>query len=265
MIKNLLLLGGVLFTSQINAQTTIFEENFDTPEKQALWTIGDLDGDKDTWQFVEAAEAEAPSFTGSFAWSFSWFFQVFTPDNTLTSPIFTIPEGNKTELTFKVSAADNEEGYFEEHYAVYVIPANTTFVGTETPVYEETLDGGYFDVAKTVNVDISDYAGQDVQLVFRHYDCSDVLYIGLDDVKVVQEKLAVSDVNQSTITVFQDNGFVKIAGIKEVKRVKIFDVTGKQMLEVQKSEANISTLPKGVYIVNFYTEDSVISRKIIKK
>lgn len=264
MIKNLLLLGGVLFASQINAQTVVFEENFDTPENQALWTIGELDGDEDTWEFVDAIDAEAPSFTGSFAWSWSWFFDALTPDNTLTSPVFTIPEGDKTELSFKVSAADDEENYFEEHYAVYVIPANSTFTGTETPVFEETLDGGYFQVAKTVNVDISSYAGQDVQLVFRHYDCTDILYIGLDDIKVTQEKLATSDINKSTVKVFQDNGFVKISGLKDVKKVKVFDITGKLVSEVNQSEANISSLPKGIYIVNFYSGDNVISRKIIK-
>lgn len=265
MIKNLFFLGCLLVTPQLFAQTVVFEENFDTPERQALWTIGDLDGDEDTWGFVNALEAEAPSFSGDFAWSFSWFFGVLTPDNTLTSPVFKIPEGGKTELTFKVSAADNEEGFYEEHYAVYVIPANSTFTGSETPVFEETLDGGYFDTAKIVNVDISDYANKDVQLVFRHYNCSDILYIGLDDVKITQEKLSTSNINKESIIVYQDNSFVKISGVKNVKKIKVFDVTGKFVMEVNQSEVNISTLPKGIYIVNFYSGDNVISRKIVKK
>ncbi len=267
MIKKLLFLGGVLLTSQLNAQTIVFEENFDTPETQALWTIGDRDGDNDTWEFVDAVEAEAPSFSGSFAWSWSWFFEALTPDNILTSPVFRIPEGDNAELTFNVSAADNEEGFYEEHYAVYVIPANSTFTGSEIPVFEETLDGGYFDVAKTVNVDISDYANKDVQLVFRHYNCTDILYIGLDDVKITQEKLATSDINKESIIVYQDekNGLVKVSGLTDVKRMKIFDVTGQFVMEVHQSEANISSLPKGIYIVNFYSGDNVISRKIVKK
>ncbi|WP_312148938.1 T9SS-dependent choice-of-anchor J family protein [Empedobacter sp.] len=264
MIKNLFFIGCLFLTPQLFAQTVVFEENFDTPERQALWTIGELDGDEDTWEFVDAAEAEAPSFSGSFAWSWSWFFEALTPDNTLTSPVFKIPEGDKTELTFKVSAADNEEGFFEEHYAVYVISANSTFTGAETAAFEETLDAGYFDVAKTVNVDISKYAGQDVQLVFRHYKCTDILYIGLDDVKVTQEKLATSDLNKSTISVYQDNGLVKVSGINDVKKIKIFDMSGNLVREVDQSEANISALPKGIYIVNFYSGDNVISRKIVK-
>lgn len=267
MIKNLFFLSALMLTSQLSAQTVIFEENFDTPEKQALWTIGDLDGDEDTWGFVSSVEAEAPSFSGDFAWSFSWFFEAFTPDNILKSPVFKIPQGGKTELTFKVSAADDEEGYYEEHYAVYVIPANSVFTGSETPVYEETLDGGYFNEAKNVNVDISSYVGQDVQLVFRHYNCTDILYIGLDDVVITQSQLSTNDINKSKVAVYQDeaNGLVKISGLNDVKKVKLFDLSGKLISNVNQSEMNISNLPKGIYIVNFYTNDEVISRKIIKK
>ena len=50
-----------------------------------------------------------------------------------------------------------------------------------------------------------------------------ILYIGLDDVKVTQEKLATSDLNKSTISVYQDNGLVKVSGINDVKKIKIFD------------------------------------------
>lgn len=119
----------------------------------------------------------------------------------MTSPVIKIPEGNNTELTFNVSTAD-EERYFEEHYAVYVIPANSTFTGAEKPVFVETLDAVYFEVAKIVNVDISDYVGQDVQLVFRHYNCTDILFIGLDDVKITQEKLATTNIEKSKFFVY---------------------------------------------------------------
>ena len=86
MIKNLFFLSALMLTSQLSAQTVIFEENFDTPEKQALWTIGDRDGDDDTWEFLNAVENELPNFSGDFAASFSWYFDAFDPDNTLTSP-----------------------------------------------------------------------------------------------------------------------------------------------------------------------------------
>lgn len=267
MIKHLFTLGSILFASQLYAQTdTIFAENFNTPEAQALWTIGDLDGDNDTWEFLNATENELPNFSGDFAASFSWYFGAFNPDNTLTSPAIKLPVNSELTLEFKVASGDVE--LFDEHYAVYAIPANSIFTGTETPIFEETLDASYEDVAKNINVDISSLSGQNIQLVFRHYNCSDIFYIGLDDVEIKQNiLLSTTDLDKSKIVVYQDenNGLVKVLGLKDVKRIKIIDLTGKVVKEVNDSEANISNLSKGIYIVNFYSGDNVISRKIVKK
>lgn len=252
------------FTTSLFAQTIVFSENFDTPATQNLWTIGDLDGDNDTWEFADAIDAEEPSFSGEFAWSWSWFFEVLTPDNTLTSPVISLPNNSELNLSFKVSAAD-DEAYFEEHYAVYVIPANATFTGNETAVYEETLDAGYFEEAKLVNVDVSEYAGQDVQLVFRHYDCQDILYIGLDDVEITSSALGIVETQKNKQTVYKDQqNVVRIKGLDNVQQVKVFDVTGKLILNQQTQEVNIHPLPKGIYIVNFYSDKEVVSRKVIR-
>ena len=91
--------------------------------------------------------------------------------------------------------------------------------------------------------------------------------MSLDDVVITQSQLSTNDVNKSKVAVYQDeaNGLVKISGLNDVKKVKLFDLSGKLISNVNHSEMNISNLPKGIYIVNFYTNDEVISRKIIKK
>ncbi len=263
MIKNFLLLS-VFFSLSVHAQT-VFEEKFDTEESVVLWSREDLDGDGMEWDFYDAEESQLANFTGGIAVSFSWLIDPLTPDNTLTSPVIKLPNANELILDFKVAGA--AEDSFKEHYAVYVIPANSTFTGSETPVFEETLDAAYLDVAKKVNVDISTYAGQDVQLVFRHYDVTDQLYIILDEIRITKDNLSTTEVNQLKAVVYQDqvNGLVKIANVNQVERVKLFDLAGNLLIDVKQSEANISSLPKGIYIVNFYTGDNVISRKIVKK
>ncbi len=265
MVKNLFFLGALFGASTLFGQTIVFEENFDMPETQKLWTIGDLDGDADSWEFLDATANELPNFSGKLAASFSWYWEAFNPDNTLTSPVIKLPADADLTLDFKVASGDVE--LFDEHYAVFVIPANSTFTGSETPVFEETLDASYEDVAKNINVDISSYAGQDVQLVFRHYNSPDIFYIGMDDVRITKENLSTTEVNQSKAVVYQDqvNSLVKIANVNQVERVKLFDLAGNLLIDVKQSEANISSLPKGIYIVNFYTGDNVISRKIVKK
>ena len=184
------------------------------------------------------------------------------------SPKIILPTAGDLELSFKVSAADNEEGFFEEHYAVYVIPFNSEFTGSETPVFEETLDAGYFQTAKLVKVDVSSFAGQDVKLVFRHYNCTDILYIGLDDVMVENKTLGVSDVNnKNQIEIYPNpaTDVVKISGIKKIDNVRVFDMTGKIVKETKSPEVVVKDLPIGQYIINVYSANEVISRKLIKK
>ena len=267
MTRNLLLAAFLFMGICGSAQTVVFKEDFNQDSTRSLWTIGDRDGDKDTWEFVNAEEAETPSFTGDFAWSWSWFFGVLTPDNTLMSPKISIPATGNLELSFKVSAADDEEGFFEEHYAVYVIPFDSEFTGSETPVFEETLDGGYFQTAKLVKVDISSFAGQNVKLVFRHYDCTDILYIGLDDVEITQTLLAVSDAQKTQVSIYPNptSDFLKIQNVKVLGNVRIFDMSGKIVKETSSSDIDVRNLSAGQYILNIYSGNEVISRKFIKK
>ena len=267
MTKNLLMASFLFMGIYGSAQTVVFEDNFNDPAKVALWQNTDRDGDGEKWEFYNAEEDEIPAFTGDFATSWSWFLEPLTPDNTLTSPAFTLPTtAGTTTLKFKVGAFDEE--VFEEHYAVYVIPANSTFTGTETPVFEETLDAGYTQVAKDVSVDISEYAGQEVQLVFRHYDCTDILFIGLDDVQVIfQTNLGVSAASKNQVSIYPNptSDFLRIDNAKEVQNVRVFDMTGKKVIETSATNIDVKSLSAGQYIINMYIGNDVISKKFIKK
>ncbi|WP_373708751.1 choice-of-anchor J domain-containing protein [Kaistella sp.] len=265
MIKKLLLASTLGLGAFYYGQTTVFQEDFESPAARAAWTIGDRDGDADTWEFLDAALNEVDSFQGYFAASFSWYFEAFTPDNTLTSPAITLPTTGNLELSFKVAAGDDE--LFDEHYAVYVIPATATFTGSETPVFEETLDAGYLLAAKVVNVDISAYNGQEVKLVFRHYECEDIFYIGIDDVKVTQSALGVSDSEKTEVSIYPNptSDFIKIQNVKELQTVRIFDMSGKKVKETSSADIDVRNLSAGQYIINIYSGNNVISRKFIKK
>lgn len=266
MIKNLFFIALFFVSLEGFSQTVIFNEDFESKERRDLWTLIDRDGDGTSWEYDNSP---LDAFTGYTVTSWSWFLEALTPDNLLISPVISLPKNSdkKLSLKFDVGTMDDEE-LFEEHYAVYVIPANVEFIGSEEAVFEETLDKGYATEAKHIDIDVSEYAGQDVQFIFRHYNSSNVMVLIMDNVQVLEEtKLSISDANKSKVVVYQDekNGLVKVSGLTDVKRMKIFDVTGKFVMEVHQSEANISSLPKGIYIVNFYTGDHVVSRKIVKK
>ncbi len=266
MTKNLLVLSMLTFGILGFSQTVVFEDNFNDPVKVALWENTDRDGDGQKWEFYNAEEDDMPAFTGDFATSWSWYFEAFTPDNTLTSPVFTLPNSSgQLTLRFKVGAFDEE--IFEEHYAVYVISENATFTGTETPVFEETLDAGYTQVAKNISVDISAYTGQKVKLVFRHYNCTDIAFIGLDDVQVVfQENMGVAATNKIQLSIYPNptSDFLNIQNVKGLQNVRIFDMTGKKVKETSSAAVDVKDLSNGRYILNVYYGNEVISRKFIK-
>ena len=265
MIKKLILISALGFALNTNAQI-VFEEDFNDESTWANWTLEDRDGDGEFWEFDIAEDQDIESFTGGFLWSFSWYFEVFTPDNTFTSPNISLPADTDLNLSFKVAAFDDDE-LFQEHYAVYVIPADATFSGTETPVFEETLDAAYYNPPKTVNVDISEFGGQDVKLVFRHYDCTDIFYISMDDIKIESGTLGVDDLTQQEVKIYPNptSEHIKIDGVDGVTKIKVFNLQGKLIKEVDANQANIKELPAGMYLVNFYTDFNVFSRKIIKK
>lgn len=264
MIKKLLITTTLSLGAFYFGQTTIFQENFE-PATAALWGNVDRDGDGEKWEFLNAELNEVLSFQGGFAVSFSWYFEAFIPDNALISPEIILPNTGELNLRFKVAAGDEE--LFDEHYAVYVIPSNGTFTGSETPVYEETLDAGYTLAAKIVNVDLSDFKGQNVKIVLRHFNCTDIFYLGFDDVEVTQNSLAVSDAATNSVKIYPNptSDLIRINNDSKVDFVRIFDLTGKIVKESKSTEIDVRALSAGQYILNVHSGNEITSQKFIKK
>lgn len=264
MIKKLLLFSTLGLGAFYFGQTTIFQENFE-PATAALWGNVDRDGDGEKWEFLNAELNEVDSFQGGFAVSFSWYFEAFSPDNALISPEIILPKSESISLKFKVAAGDEE--LFDEHYAVYVIPSSATFTGSETPVFEETLDAGYTLAAKIVHIDLSAFEGQNVKIVFRHFNCTDIFYLGFDDVEVTRNILAVSNSSKNSFKIYPNptSDFVKIKTSEKVDLVRIYDLSGKLVKATKSTEIDVSSLSAGQYILNVHSGNEITSRKFTKK
>ena len=260
MKKHFLLL--TIFTlGFVNAQSTIFEENFNNEDSLVEWTKLDIDNDGLEWTYYSDANPFG-SCIGSLS---NMVFLPMNVDDAIVSPVINLPDVNNLNLTFKLANINNE--LFEQHYSVYVINESDNFIGTEKPIFSETINSDYSEQYKTINLDLTEFKDRKVKLVFRHHntDSKNSFMLLLDDILVTSSNLGISNINKKSILVYQENDLVKISGLKDVKKVKVFDITGKLVSEVNQSEANISSLPKGIYIVNFYSGDNVISRKIVKK
>lgn len=104
-----------------------------------------------------------------------------TPDDWMILPSFAIPT-NATGYVLSWWEKAQDANYSDEYYSVYIATtgrAVANFTAT-TAVCNSTATGNW--VQKTV--DLSSYAGQVINIAFRHYNCTDMFYLNIDDIYV---------------------------------------------------------------------------------
>ena len=146
---------------------------FETDPFAEGWTIRDDDGDGYNWEWMDASGSNYNVYEGTHCMASASFQNnpfgggtALTPDNWLISPAFTAG----STVTFWYAGQD--PNYSAETFGVYVIANGTT-----------SDELAYFTASNTYqqgSVDISDFAGQTVQVAFRHYDITDMFRLNLD-------------------------------------------------------------------------------------
>ena len=121
------------------------------------------------------------------------------PNNYLVTEIkYTMTADSK--LTYDISSHDRT--YDAEHYAVAVSttgyePGDFTIIFEETlnagaPAYEGALQGEWFNR----EIDLSSYAGLDIYIAFRHYNCTNQAWVKLDNVSLTSSQLTTEHKSQ---------------------------------------------------------------------
>ena len=173
-------------------EPVLLDENFDSGIP-STWENIDADGDGYGWMISADLFGTPSGYQNTeCAISASYINSVgaLSPDNYLVSPMIHIAGAGGYNLTWRVCAQD--AAYPADFYAVYVGKMeNGSFVPTGNAIYEETIaakgepkDQGTWR-QRSVNLDA--FKGQDVQIAFRHFNCSDQFIMLLDDVKVSNE------------------------------------------------------------------------------
>ena len=153
---------------------------FESQSEVNEWTFVDKDGDGYNWDWNELGEAPV-AYEGAgciYSHSFVNYFGAVNPNNWAISPEFTIPE-NASSVTLSWYAAPQDPDWTEEHYGVYV--GTGTDTANYTQLFEETINYGDY---KNTTVDLTAYAGQTIRVAFRHFNCSDMFILKLDQVEV---------------------------------------------------------------------------------
>ena len=171
------------------AEGTTFVYDFENSSLDGL-TLIDADGDGNNWMLSSSAMGTGYGNNGSIDMVFSQSYDnntgVLYPDNYLVFPIATIVEGS----TFSFWGCGQDASYVAEHFGVAVSTDGTNF----TTIQEWTMtaksaakgvrDGRVQGTWHQFSVDLSDYAGQEIYIAIRHFNCSDMFYLDIDDVEL---------------------------------------------------------------------------------
>lgn len=177
----------------ITAYSTDFESGTDG------WTFVDADGDGWGWLYDPDGQGEA-GHPGAFAChsgehiiasasyvnigSFSG--EELEPDNWAITPAIKIPE----QGLFSMWVCAQDGDWPSEFFGVYI--GTSTDISTMTELQTWTLERSYAPSAGSKDpgnyynytVDISAYAGQTCYIAIRHFNCSDMFWMNVDDVSV---------------------------------------------------------------------------------
>ena len=168
-----------------------FSTNFDNGTLEG-WATIDADGDARNWQNTSEFANQGFGIDSSFcaaSISFDNEIGAINPDNFLvTGRKYSIIAGSK--LTFSVASQSKDN---PEHYGVAISTKSNTKANDFMVIFEETMPdeensespfGQWYE--KTV--DLSEYAGQDIYIAFRHYNSANKFWIKLDNVSLTSGK-----------------------------------------------------------------------------
>ncbi|KGN93939.1 choice-of-anchor J domain-containing protein, partial [Porphyromonas gulae] len=189
-------------------RSELLNENFEGDDIPAGWTALDADGDGNNWgvqlnQFTRGErEALAPLRASNVAISYSSLNQgggylPLTPNNFLITPKV---EGAK-KISYKVGSPGNQS-WSHDHYALCISKTGTAASDFEI-IFEETMVYSQGGANFTREKDLPDGTKY---VAFRHYNCTDVLAIVIDDVVITGDGGSSADY---TYTVYRDGTKIK--------------------------------------------------------
>ena len=187
--------GGYITIDYRGNRDVVFSDDFETGISN--WTLIDADGDGQNWyDLIDDNPNNIPGHNGSagFATSASYSDSALTPDNYLVSPQVAL------NGTFSFWACAQDNSWAAEHFGVAVSTTNNTNAAAFTTIQEWTLtaksgsgvftndtrDGMTRDQGSwyQYTVDLSAYAGQTGYIAIRHFNCTDMFRIVVDDVEL---------------------------------------------------------------------------------
>ena len=143
------------------------------------WTLIDADGDGHNWHYNTTFGGHNGSTGFVFSESYSSTLGVLTPDNYLVSPQVSL--GGVVQFW----ACAQDANWAAEHFGVAVSTTGNTDPADFTTIQEWTMtakaqQGNWYQYT----ADLSAYAGQTGYVAIRHFNCTDMFYLDVDDITI---------------------------------------------------------------------------------
>lgn len=270
----------LLSIAAIAALTSTQAQIYTANDATALgaWTFVDIDGDTYNFSMQDLTSGGSPlASQGATLLSNSWVSAgggtALTPNNIAVSPVINCSAALEVTLDFKAGSIETTaSGWYEEHYAVYVVTNTAALImGTfPTPVLETTLTAG--EVMQPQSLDITAVAaGQaTVYVVIRHFNCTDENFIVFDDF-VVTGQFASVDENQIEMSVFPNptTETLNFTMNAVAESISIYSVDGQlvsnELINATTASIDVTGLTEGVYFYEVTTTEGLKSRSTFVK
>jgi hypothetical protein len=185
----------------------------------AGWTTIDADGDGYNWNLASTTMGTGYGHNGSsdmvFSQSYDNNFGALTPDNYLVTPAVTLCEGS----TFSFYACAQDASWAAEHFGVAISDDGVNFGMVQE--WTMTSKGQPYSGPRGMRdqgnwyqytVDLGDYAGEGRYIAIRHFNCTDMFYIDVDDIQLTAGAKSRANIVKYNVYRSDDNANYTLIG-----------------------------------------------------
>ncbi|SDQ39464.1 Por secretion system C-terminal sorting domain-containing protein [Chryseobacterium soldanellicola] len=304
-MKKLLLSLSILFTGALaHSQTVLLNENFDSYTDFVItgfgnWQTLDLDQlntytggtDNPLWDNAGAPMAYQifnPTTAGvtnatsgtelrnfdphsgqKYAACWAGVPDIVTANNDwLVSPAVTLG-ATANQLSLWVKSMSSSYGLEKYKIGVYVGSGTPTTSANFTIISGATSLSAPYPNWEQKIYSLDAYAGQTVRIGIQCVSADTYMFM-VDDVKITTGTLATNEVGAKTksTSVYPNptKGEINIKTDKKIKSSSVLDASGRSVLTSTSQKVDISSLPKGVYLVKVdFTDGTATTEKVIKE
>ena len=237
---------------------------FDFNDGIMRWTTIDADGDGYCWEMRQNWSNPENPFSVTSA-SVDIMEEPLFPENYLVTPYKLDCE----QVVFMACVQD--AAHPAEHIGVAVSSTTGDDADEFTIIWDVDMTAKAVGNWYQFNVDLRDYAGQDIYVAIVHFNCTDQFMINVDNILLNRQYDNVVENAFTSVNVYPNPASEKIMVESQVivNQLAIYNIAGEMILNKtigEKSfEVNVEELPVGAYFMTLTSEGLVETKRFVKK